>query len=186
MSKIVLDIGSGIPKHKLEGEMLQVANSGYYIAIDCHKGFLPHILADAYNLPFRSSIADSIISKAVLEHLTRPQEAVNEIYRVLKPHGYCHVIVPFLHGYHGNSNFEDYYRFTKQGLKYLFRDFYEVKIEPTGGIIHALSQLILFGRMPKSWRKPYLRFISLFDTNMGYEVARGWYGVFSKYEKDTT
>jgi len=177
---MVMDIGSGIPKHKLAGDILGVANSGFYVAIDHRLSCLPHILADAYNLPFRDSVADSVISTSVLEHLTEPQRAVEEIYRVLKPFGCCYVIVPFLHGYHGSSDVGDYYRFTKQGLRYLFRNFAEIKIESTCGIISTLSQLLSFGKMPAALRKPYLRFVSLFDITLGYEVTRGWYGVFSR------
>ncbi|MEM8935514.1 MAG: class I SAM-dependent methyltransferase [Pseudomonadota bacterium] len=43
--------------------------------------------ADACDLPFENGAFDIVLSAHMLEHLARPELAVSEIYRVLKPEG---------------------------------------------------------------------------------------------------
>ena len=44
-------------------------------------------IGDAENLPFRSEVYDGVVLKGVLHHLGHPEQALAEIYRVLKPGG---------------------------------------------------------------------------------------------------
>ena len=75
------------------------------------------IVGDAHDLPYRDTSIDNIMSRAVLEHLDEPQEAVNEMYRVLRSEGLIFLAVPFLQPYHG---YPDHYRgITKTGLEYI-------------------------------------------------------------------
>jgi ubiquinone/menaquinone biosynthesis C-methylase UbiE len=45
------------------------------------------IVADAENLPLRSSVFNTVICTQTLEHLPKPQNAVSEIFRVLQSGG---------------------------------------------------------------------------------------------------
>ena len=79
------------------------------------------VVGDAHKLPFKSQVFDSIICQAVLEHVSNPKKAVNEMFRVLKPKGHVFVEVPFIQGYHADPH--DYQRYTLNGLQYLFKNF---------------------------------------------------------------
>ena len=58
----------------------------------------------------------------VLEHTKNPISAVNNIYEILDEGGYVLFSSPFI--FHIHDEPYDFYRFTKYGLKHLFRDFY--------------------------------------------------------------
>lgn len=70
---------------------------------------------------------DVVICTEVLEHTLRPFDAVDEIYRILKPGGTVCVTVPFNFRIHGPL--PDCWRFTIHGLKELFKRFENLTIE---------------------------------------------------------
>ncbi len=47
-----------------------------------------------YDLPFRSGLADFVMSRWVFEHLDDPGAAIAEVQRILKPNGLALIIVP--------------------------------------------------------------------------------------------
>ena len=69
---------------------------------------------------------DLIICSEVLEHTNNPFHAVNELRRILKPKGLVCVSTPFNFRIHGPL--PDNWRFTIHGLKVLFSNFEDVKI----------------------------------------------------------
>jgi len=93
------------------------------------------IVGDIQELPLKSESINGVICYSVLEHVFEPQLAVREIYRVLKPCGLGFFYVPFLYPYHGSSERKDCYRFTKDGLFYMFRDFEHIKIHSQYGYL---------------------------------------------------
>ena len=90
---------------------------------------------------------DSALCLEVLEHVKNPVKAISEIHRVLKKGGKLVCSVPHLSRLHEEPN--DYYRYTKYGLMYLFQSsgFNVIYIEPRGGIFcflgHQISTLVL-------------------------------------------
>ena len=78
-------------------------------------------VANAERLPFLDATLDAVECDAVLEHVERPEEAVAEIRRVLKPGGQVHAVVPFCHPYHAYPS--DFRRWTLAGLHGLFGEF---------------------------------------------------------------
>ena len=68
---------------------------------------------------------DKIICIAILEHVYDPFKAVSNLQRMLKKNGVIYGMVPYLYHYHAPKDlkFQDYFRFSKDALAYLFRDF---------------------------------------------------------------
>jgi SAM-dependent methyltransferase len=99
---------------------------------------------------------DVIICLAVLEHVYNPFNAIQNLRKMLNDKGVIYGYVPFLYHYHAPQDlyFQDYYRFTKDGLAYLLRDFNEVKIYPVRGRLSSAMH-IFFGSF---WKKTFEKF----------------------------
>ena len=70
---------------------------------------------------------------------------------MLKKNGVIYGYVPYLFYYHAPSDlrFQDYFRFSKDALAYLFKDFSEVKLYPVRGRISSSLNNLFAGR----WKK---------------------------------
>lgn len=82
--------------------------------LDINPGDNVDYVCDAANLPFKSNTVDLIITQEAFEHMSKPNIALKECYRVLKNGGKIYFQVPFIVGYHPGPN--DFYRFTKEGM----------------------------------------------------------------------
>lgn len=70
---------------------------------------------------------DIIICTEVLEHTNNPFDAMNELYRIVKPNGIVAITTPFNFRIH--NPLPDNWRFTEYGLKLLCSKFSELTIE---------------------------------------------------------
>lgn len=75
--------------------------------------------ADVCDLPFESASADTVLLTQVLEHVANPEQALNEIYRVLRSEGKLILSVPFI--YHAHAEPYDYWRFSEHGIRALVK-----------------------------------------------------------------
>ena len=167
-SKTVVDIGGGLRVRKEKNNrydpnsewLRPLIDAVDYKVLDPVPDYHPDIIGDIHELPFPDDSIDAIICKAVLEHVKNPFKAVDEMHRVLKPGGYCFVYVPFLYYYHPMKGYyEDYWRFTKDGLEELFRKFGHSELQNVRGAIETLARLSPLGRS-----KLICRLASLFDS----------------------
>ena len=160
--KVVLDIGGGSGFQKQLAPYREYF-SGEYKTVDINGETSPDIVADAHNLPIPDNSADGVISNSVLEHMYNPFQAVSEIHRILKPGGKAFIYVPFIHAYHGGEKKggPDYWRFSKDGLRYLFREFSAVEICPVAGHFETMSYLL--PRSHKFPAKPFVYLARLLD-----------------------
>ena len=133
--KIVLDVGSGFKFQKLSPKHKKLFRSCDYKTLDIDEKYQPDILADMMSIPLSDASVDAIICKSVLEHVKNPFKAADEIYRILKPGGKCFVYVPFLYPYHSN----DYWRFSEDGVRHLFRKFQKIEICPVRGHFETIA-----------------------------------------------
>lgn len=151
--KTILDIGGGLRTSESKGNRLdkksvwleEYIKKVDYKVLDKVPDYHPDIVGDVQNLNLPDNSIDAIICIAVLEHVEEPQKAVQEIWRVLKPGGYCFLYVPFLYYYHPMSGYyKDFYRFTCDGLKYLLKDFRSVELWNVRGAIATVANLLPF------------------------------------------
>ncbi len=139
---LVLDIGSGQPFQKELAKYRDLFRNCRYCTLDFDARYGADVVGDAHHLPFGDGFADAVICKAVLEYAPEPHRVVGEIYRVLRPGGKTFVYVPFLYPYHGNERFKDYYRFTRDGVGYMFRDFSSVRVAAVRGYLGTLNLFV--------------------------------------------
>jgi SAM-dependent methyltransferase len=103
-----------------------------------------------HNLSFTSGNLDGVFCLAVLEHVYDPKRAAEEIVRVLKPGGQALIYVPFLYRYHAvvTDDYYDYFRASKDGLAYLFRDASKVTLCPVRGLFETLLRFTPLHQLP--------------------------------------
>jgi len=143
----VLDIGMTMrDKHaKINAnflETLDVNDFGEYPDIICDICSDINGLENKYN---------KIICIAILEHVYDPVAAIKNLRIMLKNNGIIYGYVPYLYYYHAPKDlkFQDYFRFSKDALAYLFRDFKEVELFPIRGRISTPLNILFAGR----WKK---------------------------------
>ena len=91
------------------------------------------LICDGRRLPLRNNSVGTIVCSEVLEHIAETELIVAEIHRVLMDGGGIGVITtPFNFPIHEFPS--DYYRFTPDGLRHIFRRFSFVECSHNNGI----------------------------------------------------
>jgi glycosyltransferase involved in cell wall biosynthesis len=124
----VVDVGSG--PERLGEE---------FINVDIFPFPEVDIVADGSSLPFADNSLDAIVSESVLEHVAEPKKVAGEIIRTLKVGGFVYISTPFVHPFHASP--DDFNRWTKSGLKQLFK---ELEIVDSGVRSGPVSALLMF------------------------------------------
>lgn len=167
--KVVIDVGGGKPFQKEMAAYKNWFENCNYLTVD-QAVYEPSLVGDVHELPLSDNYADGAICKAVLEHVYNPFKVVDEIYRVLKKGGKLLVWLPFFYPYHGNKNYKDYYRYSRDGVEYLFRNFSEIKIVPSKGYFETLFGFLpLVGRLSPVFR-PLDKLIKVNNCQSGFYV----------------
>lgn len=103
----VLDMGGG----KKAKYLKLLPNSASIESANIDPAIEPHHLVPADGpLPFDADTFDEIICFNTLEHIYDPSAVVKDLFRVLKPGGRIHIIVPFMFRIHGHP--DDFTRAT--------------------------------------------------------------------------
>jgi SAM-dependent methyltransferase len=110
------------------------------VGFDIAPGPAVDVVGDAHALPFPDGTFDRILCTEVLEHLHTPHTAIAEMQRVLKPGGTLILTTPFVFPLHDAPH--DYYRYTKYGLKHLFRDWDIIELRPNLSSQKSLAVLL--------------------------------------------
>lgn len=135
---VLYDLGAGESPYK--NFFLQFAES--YISVDwsnSYHGVNVDLVADLNGLlPIESSLADTVVSFSVLEHLCEPQVMLCEAFRILRPGGNLILQVPWQWRIHEEPY--DFFRYTPYGLRYLLEKagFISVEIAPMSGFFTML------------------------------------------------
>lgn len=94
-------------------------------------------------LPVGSDSFDTILCSSVLEHIWNHQVMWSEISRTLKPNGKLIMTVPFVYALHEVPH--DYFRWTRYALERAAEEsgLVVIKLEPYGGGIDVVADLLL-------------------------------------------
>lgn len=130
--KKTLDIGSGGSSY---GKFFPNR-----LTVDIDPMRKPEIVADVHCLPFKNEEFEMVLCTEVLEHTKNPQLAVNEMMRVLKKNGLIVLTTRFVYPLHDSPN--DFFRFTKYGLRELFKNWEVVDLVPEVDNFSAIGVLL--------------------------------------------
>lgn len=139
----VLNVGSGGDIQKMVDDVA-VKRGVTVISTDIDPARAPDVVDDITRSSFPDETFDAVIIMEVLEHVPEPHRATLEIHRLLKPGGRLIASTPFLFPIHDRPH--DYFRYTKYGLSYLFRDFDNLKVRERNSWAEAV--LVLIARLP--------------------------------------
>jgi glycosyltransferase involved in cell wall biosynthesis/SAM-dependent methyltransferase len=143
----VIDIGAGDAPYR------ELFSHVDYITVDWEQS--PHdgakrsnIIASAEALPLDDASVDAVLMTEVLEHISDPSAALEEMARVLRPHGEIALTVPFVWILHEMPH--DYFRYTPPALTMLLEGagFEKVVVTPRGDYFSTLAQLM---QMTPQW-----------------------------------
>ncbi len=146
----IVDIGCGDKPYK---SLFKIRTKSY-VGVDLRED--ADIYAAGENLPVKDRSFDLAVCFQVLEHCNNPEKVVSEMKRVLQKGGYVmvstHGIWPFHPGPH------DYYRWTHEGLRKLFKGFSQVEVTPTMGSYATMIQLVNIELFSLAYRNLLLKF----------------------------
>ena len=148
-----LDIGCGDQLYK------ELFPNSICVDIDGNRN--PDVIADVHNMnQLWDNVFDCILCTEVLEHCYDPWRAADEMFRVLKPNGILLVSTRFVYPLHDTP--QDYYRFTKYGLKHLFRNYHLLELREEAAPIETMG--ILYQRLAfqTELKKPFSRLLWFF------------------------
>lgn len=126
---VLISVGSG--PHRLRKNIINV---------DIFPFEEVDVVADSEQLPFESGSVDAAVYNNVLEHVRRPNKAVAEMVRVLKPGGIIYGAVPFIIPYHSSP--DDFYRWSEEGMRQMFYQFDEIELEIQYGPSAAFTMML--------------------------------------------
>jgi ubiquinone/menaquinone biosynthesis C-methylase UbiE len=140
----IVDIGCGTKPYESALKPYVQKHIGVDYPGTLHDTSRIDVFADAYNTTLPSASADTVLLSAVLEHLSNPQDALNEASRVLKPGGRIILTAPQF--WHLHEAPHDYYRYTEFGLRHLLKNagFEVIQITPLAGFIVMMCQEICY------------------------------------------
>jgi len=112
------------------------------ISTDIYPSNNIQFISDCHNIPLKNESVDGVIIQAVLEHVLKPEQVINEVYRVLKKKGIVFAETPFMQ--HSHEEPYDFNRFTELGHRWLFKSFKSLYRKTNGGPSVSLFWSIKF------------------------------------------
>jgi len=148
---VVLDVGS-----KRSPYREWIAHTSY-LRLDIDPNSQPDLCCSVYDIRSEPEKFDVVIATEILEHLREPHRAIDEFLRVLKPGGVCILSTRFICQYHADP--EDYFRFTHDSLRHLFRGFRVTEVHHHGNRFQSIWALLDHGNM-RLFMRPWNRLVA--------------------------
>lgn len=141
-----LDLGAGSAKYR----NIIKKKASEYTTFDVVPGENIDVVGDVLDLPFENESFNTVVSTQVLEHVEKPWIMIKEVRRILEKDGICILTAPFLIPYHADPH--DYFRYTTEGMKSLFKNegFEILESDSYGRMFLVLSEFIRL-----VWFNPY-------------------------------
>lgn len=130
----VLDLGCGVKPYT---DLFSFASQ--YTGFDVARHEHVDVVGVNWDLPFSDDSYDALLSTQVLEHTEKLPETIAEIRRVVKDKGLILISAPMTFPEHDIPH--DFWRFTRYGLRSLFRDFEVLAVKPQTGYLSTLLLL---------------------------------------------
>lgn len=137
-----------LEKHKTSERTLDIGSGGssYHrffpnrLTVDIDPKREPEIVADAAHMPFKDNEFNVVLCTEMLEHVKNPFDVEKEIRRVTKVGGKLILSTRFVFPLHDTPH--DYFRYTKYGLKEIFKEWEIVEIVDETRNFSALGALM--------------------------------------------
>ena len=135
------------------------------------------------DLKDKSSIADYMIiaSGTSSRHI---QSLSEQVLEKLKDNGMIYGFVPYLYKYHApmDLKYQDYFRFSKDTLAYLFKDFNYVELFPLRGRLSSALHMLFGNKWKKYIEKTKINlFLDKFiKDEINHKQCSGFYFVIKK------
>ena len=176
----VVDMGMAMrEKHKkINSALLQTIDANDF-------GDYPDIICDiCADINGLENKYDKIICLAVLEHVYNPFKAIENLRSMLKDNGIIYGFVPYLYKYHApmNLKYQDYFRFSKDTLAYLFKDFSDVELFPLRGRLSSALHMLIGNMWKKYIEKTKLNFFldNFISEEINFKQCSGFYFIVKK------
>ena len=125
-----------------------------------------------------------IVISEVIEHLKDPFLAIHNLKKVLEKDGFMIVTSPFILGIHDEPN--DYFRYTKHGLKLLLKDFKIINLKQrNNGLMDIIFILLIRSFQDKKFINKAFGSAVLIIYYLLYPIIY-FLNIFLKSEKITT
>ena len=176
----VVDMGMAMrEKHKkINSALLQTIDANDF-------GDYPDIICDiCADINGLENKYDKIICLAVLEHVYNPFKAIENLRSMLKDNGIIYGFVPYLYKYHApmDLKYQDYFRFSKDTLAYLFKDFSNVELFPLRGRLSSALHMLIGNVWKKYIEKTKLNFFldNFISEEINFKQCSGFYFIVKK------
>ena len=176
----VVDMGMAMrEKHKkIKSALLQTIDANDF-------GDYPDIICDiCADINGLENKYDKIICLAVLEHVYNPFKAIENLRLMLKDNGIIYGFVPYLYKYHApmDLKYQDYFRFSKDTLAYLFKDFSDVELFPLRGRLSSALHMLIGNIWKKYIEKTKLNFFldNFISEEINFKQCSGFYFIVKK------
>lgn len=131
--KNILNVGALQQDRDKEGDLyINYFKDANYYTIDKNRNINHkfHFNIDLHDLSTINIKFDLILNMNVLEHTENPFVCANNCKNILNTKGYIFVAVPYFYPIHKNiaGGYSDYWRFSDDGLRILFKDMKEIFI----------------------------------------------------------
>lgn len=150
----LLDIGSANASYK--DELEEQFDPVVFFDLNDYPGSID-VRGDAHFLPFKEKSFRFITCLQLFEHLSKPNQAIIEINRVLQDGGVLILSVPHLSRLHELPN--DYFRYTQYGLEQLMQEghFELLDLRITGGLLLFLGHQYSLAFLLTFWKFKWFR-----------------------------
>jgi len=149
----VLEVGAGHrPRRGSFQPPLESCDDWLYL--DINEWRQPDVQATILSLPFQNSVFDTVICLEVLEYVSDPNVAVNELARVVSRGGCVLLSAPFIHPVDSS---DDYWRFTQHALRRLVEQA-GLSVERVSHQGHRLGSVLgLLSQLIRDWQPSRIR-----------------------------